>query len=73
MLAAGTPERLLADRTRFPDFWTNFKPALCAIHIQRYEEASELLRNAPLYAGARDLSDGLKSDPEAVRQQLAES
>jgi hypothetical protein len=84
IIAAGTPERMLASRLPHSHVWQCFMLALCAIYSRRYDEAEALLRDyfaqsddnergwiwKDMFVEAKAYSKALKSNPEAVRDRL---
>jgi hypothetical protein len=85
MVAAGTAERILDAWPHPPVPWPNFRAALCAIYLGRYDEATELLRDAVRYAqadGRPNYGDVIEraqthlaeidADPHALRSKLNE-
>ena len=84
IVAAATPQRILASRPPQPHVWECFMLALCAVYERRYDEAKELLRHyfsvsddnergwiwSGVFATATAYLAGLKSDPDAVRDKV---
>jgi hypothetical protein len=84
MVAAATPERILANRPPRNHVWQYFMLALCAIYERQYGEAEELLRDyfslsddnergwiwSKVFATSTEYAAGLKSDPDGVRDKV---
>jgi hypothetical protein len=85
MVAAGTIERIFAEYPRHPVPWTSFYLAQCAVYLQKYEDARDLLENALKYADQKGRQyygtlaseaevclSKLDSNPRFLRQELVE-